>query len=611
MTSSVNRSSVTGSEPPVRSGGINTGTGETGAGDAGSQAARELLSGVARALGGMEPDSALRALLASASPLDALLMRNTGIDHFRAPPDEARPAGDRSVHVVRGGETLSGIARRHGTSLQRLLAANPRLASHPDLIRPGDRVRVPGRSHGQDHAVRRGDAPTHAAGTATTGASGGASGAGHALRASGAVTTAGVSAAGLRFIFDHEAVPGTSNRLHWPGGGSGVTLGPGYDMKGASRADIVRDLAAIGVGHSAAVKASHGAGLTGSAARSFAAANRDVIDLSPVQERALLAHTIRGYAGEVRALVHVPVTQNQFDAMVSLAYNVGTGRKGFAGSTVLRRLNAGDSAGAADAFRRFNKSGGHVMRGLVNRRNDEVALFNTPGSALAGAGPRAGNGPRGADVVRPTTTGPATARTPAGYAAAIEVNGDKQARADLAAGRKVVVALRSDTNTTANGGHGRYDDMMAVVWKDGSGTVHLREFEGNTEPSSQYRYDGPKAARGSFTDMNGDKKYDLGRLRTGNYRYVQQDGRFAGNTFFRATRTQVVERDTNQDGRFDGGDRNRIDHSGARRAMLIHQGGRNNTWSAGCQTIRSADFDAFVRALGGQNSFSYVLMNAR
>lgn len=66
-------------------------------------------------------------------------------------------------------------------------------------------------------------------------------------------------------------------------------------------------------------------------------------------------------------------TQNQFDAMVSLAFNIGTA--GFERSSVLKRLLAGDKAGAADAFLMWNKAGGVALAGLTRRRQAERALF--------------------------------------------------------------------------------------------------------------------------------------------------------------------------------------------------------------------------------------------
>lgn len=66
-------------------------------------------------------------------------------------------------------------------------------------------------------------------------------------------------------------------------------------------------------------------------------------------------------------------TDNQFAAMVSLAFNIGEGALGR--STVLRKHLAGDHAGAAAAFGMWNKAGGRVLPGLTRRRNAEAALY--------------------------------------------------------------------------------------------------------------------------------------------------------------------------------------------------------------------------------------------
>ncbi|MFJ2668739.1 lysozyme [Nocardia fluminea] len=79
----------------------------------------------------------------------------------------------------------------------------------------------------------------------------------------------------------------------------------------------------------------------------------------------------------VRNLVKVPLTQNQFDAFVSFTYNVGSG--GLENSDVLERVNAGDNAGARDAFSKFvYDSQGNKPDGLVRRRQGEANLFGTP-----------------------------------------------------------------------------------------------------------------------------------------------------------------------------------------------------------------------------------------
>lgn len=77
--------------------------------------------------------------------------------------------------------------------------------------------------------------------------------------------------------------------------------------------------------------------------------------------------------GVLAALQGAPATQSQFDAMVSLAWNIGT--RGFARSSVARFHVAGNYLAAADAFRLWNKAGGKVIQGLVRRREEERALY--------------------------------------------------------------------------------------------------------------------------------------------------------------------------------------------------------------------------------------------
>lgn len=65
----------------------------------------------------------------------------------------------------------------------------------------------------------------------------------------------------------------------------------------------------------------------------------------------------------------------QWAAATSLAYNIGTGN--YCRSTVAKRFNAGDYKGACEAFKMWNKAGGRVSQGLVNRRNSEYNLCLT------------------------------------------------------------------------------------------------------------------------------------------------------------------------------------------------------------------------------------------
>jgi lysozyme len=87
----------------------------------------------------------------------------------------------------------------------------------------------------------------------------------------------------------------------------------------------------------------------------------------------------------VSELVTVALNQNEFDALVMFVYNIG--RAAFAESTALKRLNAGDRAGCADAMKWWDKADlngdgvttkDEVSPGLANRREIEAALFLEP-----------------------------------------------------------------------------------------------------------------------------------------------------------------------------------------------------------------------------------------
>ncbi|HDC4403174.1 TPA: lysozyme [Enterobacter cloacae] len=87
----------------------------------------------------------------------------------------------------------------------------------------------------------------------------------------------------------------------------------------------------------------------------------------------LLKTGLVSYESDVSRLAKAGLTQGQFDALVSFTYNLGA--RSLSTSTLLRKLNAGDYAGAADEFLRWNKAGGKVLNGLTRRREAERALF--------------------------------------------------------------------------------------------------------------------------------------------------------------------------------------------------------------------------------------------
>lgn len=87
-----------------------------------------------------------------------------------------------------------------------------------------------------------------------------------------------------------------------------------------------------------------------------------------------IADDVTRFADGVSKLVGAaPTTGGQFDAMVSLAYNIGLGN--FKESTLLRLHKEGDYAGAAGQFIRWNKAAGKVMAGLTRRREAEAKLY--------------------------------------------------------------------------------------------------------------------------------------------------------------------------------------------------------------------------------------------
>ncbi|KRJ17880.1 lysozyme [Acinetobacter pittii] len=91
------------------------------------------------------------------------------------------------------------------------------------------------------------------------------------------------------------------------------------------------------------------------------------------QAKTYFKHDLAKFEKTVNESVTVPLTQNQFDALVSLTYNIGSGA--FNNSTLLKKLNKGDYQGAADQFLAWKKAGGKVLPGLVRRREAERALF--------------------------------------------------------------------------------------------------------------------------------------------------------------------------------------------------------------------------------------------
>jgi len=79
------------------------------------------------------------------------------------------------------------------------------------------------------------------------------------------------------------------------------------------------------------------------------------------------------YETYVNTAVTVPLSQNQFDALVSWVFNLGNGNLN--ASTMLKVINSGDHAGVPAQIKRWNKAGGKVLDGLIRRREAEALLY--------------------------------------------------------------------------------------------------------------------------------------------------------------------------------------------------------------------------------------------
>lgn len=91
--------------------------------------------------------------------------------------------------------------------------------------------------------------------------------------------------------------------------------------------------------------------------------------------QAALARALRDvqkFEGALKRCVKVPLHQHEYDAYLQLAYNIGEGA--FCGSTLVRKLNAGEYTAACSEILRWNKVGGREVRGLTLRRQSEYRL---------------------------------------------------------------------------------------------------------------------------------------------------------------------------------------------------------------------------------------------
>ena len=100
----------------------------------------------------------------------------------------------------------------------------------------------------------------------------------------------------------------------------------------------------------------------------------DGMTITQEEAEQMLLTELEEYEGYVEKYVTVPLTQNQFDALVVWVYNLGP--TNFRNSTLLKELNAGNYTAAGQEITRWNKAGGKVLAGLVKRREAEAQLFS-------------------------------------------------------------------------------------------------------------------------------------------------------------------------------------------------------------------------------------------
>ena len=97
------------------------------------------------------------------------------------------------------------------------------------------------------------------------------------------------------------------------------------------------------------------------------------LTITQQQAENLLARDIQTASDAVNRLVKYHLKQEEFDALVDFTYNCGAGNLKI--STLLKKVNAGDMVGASKEFAKWNLANGHILQGLVNRRQAEMRLF--------------------------------------------------------------------------------------------------------------------------------------------------------------------------------------------------------------------------------------------
>jgi peptidoglycan hydrolase-like protein with peptidoglycan-binding domain len=188
-----------------------------------------------------------------------------------------------------------------------------------------------------------------------------------------------ISKAGRDFIFHHEAGNGNgdSEHLHWPGGYSGVTLGPGYDMWRRTAPQIkeeLKDLLDVKKNPLDVAKIAQAAGLGGRdkwpQAKAFTEKNRDLVHLDLDNQKKLMGAYLPYQEDTVRNYIRVHLAQREFDALTSFVGNTSPR----ALERTARFINEGRIRAALSEIL-LNVGGAATWKGLDRRRKCEVAFY--------------------------------------------------------------------------------------------------------------------------------------------------------------------------------------------------------------------------------------------
>ena len=101
--------------------------------------------------------------------------------------------------------------------------------------------------------------------------------------------------------------------------------------------------------------------------------NSDHRDITFEEGVQYLEYGLRTCERSIKSLIKTPLTSNQFSALSSFIYNIGSGN--FQRSTMRMKLNRGDYKGACNEFWKWRRAGGKILKGLVRRREAERRLF--------------------------------------------------------------------------------------------------------------------------------------------------------------------------------------------------------------------------------------------